>query len=960
MNDPVCCHRDRRRWALCLSLVVPLTPLFVPALRAAPRTYPGRTWETKQPSEVGLNPQHVEKVSELLRGRGCIIRHGYVVKTWGEQSRKGDWMSSSKPVFSTLLFFAVQEGKLDSVHAPIKRFGWNLRGEDEAMTFHHLANMVSGYARPEGPGAAWAYNDYAINLYRLTLFNRLFQESPAAVANAPQRLGPLQFEDGLSFSRKARVVASVRDFGRLCWFWLNKGAWGQEQLLSRHYFEQYCRPHVPKGLPHTADAKTDDYLVTGTYGGGSDHFTEYGPGIYGYNFWFNDTGRDHPDRITWPDAPRDTFMTVGAGGNSAAIMPSLGMVVVAAKANWGNPKAGDPTSAMNRVMKLAAEAVSRREDTRDDENPVIAEGLTAVLLEDDFSGLRTGLVMNPVGAHTEYHYLPHAAQQGNWAVSAFKSYGSQRAWRVIEDDGGRAMLQSYKNNLKHTHPMLVAGDPLWRNYRVTADLAPASRQGQSGIVFRYRNDRCYYFFGVDGPRVILKLVRHAEAFHRPFEKVLAETPHSWTPGRTMNVQIDVDGSDIRAKLGSNVTLRATDATFALGRIGLMSDVPARYRNIKVTTTDREKAYLEERMADRSEELRRLQAANPRPVVWRKIDTEGFGVGRNLRFGDLDNDGQTDVLVGQVLHHGPKDRNSELSCLTAVTLDGKTLWQIGEPDQWKDHLTNDVGFQIHDLDGDGQTDVVYCMGMEIVVADGASGRTKYKVKTPKMPEDIKAPYDKFPRILGDSLFFCDVRGTGHPRDIIIKTRYRHFWLLNDRLEVLWHAACNTGHYPYACDVDGDGKDEISMGYSLFDDDGTLLWTLDNELKDHADGVAIVRFKLEADLRLLCAASDEGMFFADMQGKILKHRFVGHVQNPAIANFRDDLPGLEAVSINFWGNQGIIHFFDAEGDIYYDFEPCQHGSMCLPINWTGSSEEYFVLSASPEEGGLFDGWGRRVVR
>jgi hypothetical protein len=68
----------------------------------------------------------------------------------------------------------------------------------------------------------------------------------------------------------------------------------------------------------------------------------------------------------------------------------------------------------------------------------------------------------------------------------------------------------------------------------------------------------------------------------------------------------------------------------------------------------------------------------------------------------------------------------------------------------------------------------------------------------------------------------------------------------------------------------------------------------------------------------------------------------------------------VSINFWGNQGIIHFYDADGNVYHDFEPCQHGSMCLPINWTGSSEEYFVLSASTEEGGLYDGWGRCVVK
>ena len=57
--------------------------------------------------------------------------------------------------------------------------------------------------------------------------------------------------------------------------------------------------------------------------------------------------------------------------------------------------------------------------------------------------------------------------------------------------------------------------------------------------------------------------------------------------------------------------------------------------------------------------------------------------------------------------------------------------------------------------------------------------------------------------------------------------------------------------------------------------------------------------------------------------------------------------------------IIHFFDSDGELYHDFEPCQHGSMCLPVYWTGKDEEYFVLSANVEQGGLFDGFGRRVV-
>jgi hypothetical protein len=65
------------------------------------------------------------------------------------------------------------------------------------------------------------------------------------------------------------------------------------------------------------------------------------------------------------------------------------------------------------------------------------------------------------------------------------------------------------------------------------------------------------------------------------------------------------------------------------------------------------------------------------------------------------------------------------------------------------------------------------------------------------------------------------------------------------------------------------------------------------------------------------------------------------------------------MSFWGNQGIIHLYTSRGDVYHDFEPCQHGSMCLPTNWTGRSEELIMLTPNPEEGGMFDGLGRRVV-
>ena len=583
----------------------------------------------------------------------------------------------------------------------------------------------------------------------------------------------------------------------------------------------------------------------------------------------------------------------------------------------------------------------------------------AVLLEERFDQLDVGMFSSPVGPLTEYHYVPEAAPKGNWAVSCFGTdLGAQTAWHVEEENGRRVMVQTFDNESADTHPMIVTGNEYWGDYRVQVEFAPESKRDQSGVVFRYRNDRCYYFFGLDGSSAVLKMVRHGTGFRQPYEKVLAKKEVEWVPGGYYTAVVEVNGDLIQARIDDLVSLTARDNTYPLGKVALLADVPTRYRYVGVDTSVREKQRIDKVISERRREERQLQDENPNPVVWKKFSTQGFGAGRNVRFGDLDGDGRLDLLIGQVVHHGaPRDDYSELSCLTAMTFDGEILWQIGRPDPEKWRLTNDVAFQIHDLDGDGRQDVIYTMNQELIVADGATGKTKYKSPTP----NSKPPADRYPRILGDCLYFCDLRGTAQDRDVIIKDRYWHVWALNDRLEPLWEAECNTGHYPYAYDVDNDGRDELLVGYSLFDDDGTLLWSLDDEIGDHADGVAIVDFQDQHSRGpvVFTAASDAGVFYADLKGKIIKHHWIGHGQNPAIADFRPDLPGLEALSINFWGSQGILHFYDSSGEIYHDFEPNQYGSMCLPINWTGEPPEYFVHSPNVEEGGMFDGWGRKVV-
>ena len=70
------------------------------------------------------------------------------------------------------------------------------------------------------------------------------------------------------------------------------------------------------------------------------------------------------------------------------------------------------------VLALAANASAQE----------IGKNHTEPLMENAFEGIASGLLFDVVGAHTEYHYLPIAAPKGKWgwAVSAFKSNGSQR------------------------------------------------------------------------------------------------------------------------------------------------------------------------------------------------------------------------------------------------------------------------------------------------------------------------------------------------------------------------------------------------------------------------------------------------------------------------------------------------------------------------------------------------------
>lgn len=596
------------------------------------------------------------------------------------------------------------------------------------------------------------------------------------------------------------------------------------------------------------------------------------------------------------------------------------------------------------------------------------------LFRDDFSKFPIGMLSAPLGqlnpAVQEYHWLEkRGVPLDPWENSIIYL----DPWSVGEEDGKPylEMHLSASNRYLETSllsPSFVTGDVEWRDCAVEALVKPLSFDEGSGLVCRYRTNRHMVVFLLEGgKRVRLAVKQRIEkSFCRVAYRELgvADFPHDT---RTWyRLRVENDGPKIRAYVDGKLLISAENDEIPSGKVGVTAASPARFAEFRVTTTARDE--IAARIKKRQDEEKSLQDANPRPKLWRKFETPKFGAGRNVRFGDLDGDGVPEMVIAQVVSKVDTGNFVECSCLTAVTLEGKVLWQIGKPDPRHGLLTSDTPFQVHDIDGDGKAEVFLVKDFKLQILDGLTGKVKRWMWMPPVPEVYKEKQPKFelkerPHELnaGDSISFFDFSGKGRRTDILLKDRYRFFWTFDQDFKPLWQGGGRLGHFPYAFDADGDRKDEVYIGYARWTPDGKQLWTNDTMLNDHADGVAVGNFSGDpnAEPRVYAVGSDEGFVVQDLKGTVLKHQRVGHTQNMTVAKLRADLPGLQIATINFWKNPGILTVFDAEGNLLTQAEPHHCGSMILPVNWRGDGQEYLLLSGDVKQGGMLDGALRRAV-
>lgn len=600
---------------------------------------------------------------------------------------------------------------------------------------------------------------------------------------------------------------------------------------------------------------------------------------------------------------------------------------------------------------------------------------TITLLDEDFMNFPIGDFPHDKNhsARGEYHFIHYPGYYGKWydPVCNHTYNGQGASWIITEYNGKHYMEQMrIRNDKPHrTFPMLTSGDRFWRDYELTASIRMfTTKWGTAGIGFCCQNAANLLVLVFEEGELRLQY-RHKENV-----ETIEYAVFDYNCDDTYELKVSVKGTKVICSVDGKVYFD-TDVKYAAqgGKVAITATIPAQFGHVTVTTDEESAARIERDRAEYAEACSRAQAKYPKMKLLKRIDLKGCGSGRQLRFGHLLGDGEYQMVIAQCQKRVNRDAYGTISCLTAFDLEGNILWQHGEPADNTEigNISADMPMQIYDIDGDGYDEVITAKNFEILILDGRTGEVKKRAKAPYstaqedgtiigVPDKIYA----FDRINPDGMRICNFRGLDKPRDILIKDRYCRVYALNDDLEVMWHFQSdkNTGHFPFAIDINGDGHDELLVGYNMLDCHGKRLWTMPIQ-EDHIDEIVPGRFESgpnKGKRFFACVAGKEGFILCDFDGKLLKKDGIGHAQRVSLANYIPDKPGYEMVVVNFWGHQGIIYFYDSEGNELWEMENELNGNLLTPVNWTGDGQDFILLNADVERGGMINGSGVQVVR
>ncbi|MFA9558167.1 hypothetical protein ACERII_12725 [Evansella sp. AB-rgal1] len=570
----------------------------------------------------------------------------------------------------------------------------------------------------------------------------------------------------------------------------------------------------------------------------------------------------------------------------------------------------------------------------------------------------------------EYHFVINEGYAGKWVdpVVNHTYNGSGASWIVTEENGKHFMEQMrIKTDKPHViHPMLMSGDTTWFDYTATTKLRMLKTSGIAGIGFCVKNSMNLLALVFADNSIRL------EHRHKMSKEILASKAFDYNCDDFYEISVACKDDVVRCYVNNTFVFQVKNERVAEGgKICITATDPTQFEYVTVTASLETIVAIEERQKAKEKQTAELCETMPKMKLYKKIDLKNFGSGRQLRFGHLCGGEKWYGVIAQSQKRVHRDAYGHISCLTAFDLeDGSILWQIGEPSTRYEHgqVSADMPLQVYDIDGDGIDEVITSRNFEIMILDGRTGEVKKKAKMPLSTEPdetlIGVPHNvyAFDRVNADGIRIANFSGKERPSDILIKDRYCRIYALNSDLEVMWkfQSETNTGHFPYAFDINQDGHDEVLCGYNMLDHTGKIMWKLPIE-RDHTDEIIAGKFMAGTDKgHIACVSGSEGFFISDYEGNIVMKDDIGHAQRVSTGNYCPDKEGFELCVTNYWGHQGIVYFYDAHGKPLWELENELNGNVITPVNWKGDGSDLILLNPDPKRGGMINGKGETVVQ
>jgi hypothetical protein len=582
----------------------------------------------------------------------------------------------------------------------------------------------------------------------------------------------------------------------------------------------------------------------------------------------------------------------------------------------------------------------------------------------DPSRASPGEVLDPMVAESRDTFPGWDAALAPWGCFALPSGLS-----IVDDEGLRVL--EWSGGMERA---LITGDHDWRECSALASIKPMDvdaspnsdrndwEEALAGIVFRMKTSRFYYQFGLEGCR---RAVLYRRADDEWFEMASKEVS---IPEGYVDLEVKLDGDGIRCSCQQlGVRFFVTDTTFESGRVGMRAMGRARCSRMAVWMTPPQRQEFERRKIASARRRALLGGGIPDPKLVREFDLAE--IGGDIQFLDFTRPDAHDMLVtGEGFTRG-------------MTIEGEVLWEADE------RLSGVVASSEADEGGRllyAFAGVRRAQDMKSVVGDalsagipeevcvirGDTGEVKARCQVPSMDDDIRRV-----TLTTHTGRLAGKRAT----DIILRewsAKYGHggvnLWAYDCDLDPLWESRVETpyghGHALQFFDIDGDGRDEVLVGGTMFSPGGEVLWTHDraDEMArisgaQHYDAVAIGNTSGDPSLDPVAflLGGSAGVYVVDgLSGETRMVHRVGHAQGRFSGNVRKDLPGTELLVACRWGNMGILTLFSGRGDRLWSIQPDYLGQGSCPVSWGSGDEQLIWSNTTAGAQAFYDGNGRLV--